>query len=228
MRLLLIEDDRETAEIIAEGLRGAGHELTTAFDGESGLAAALKGGWDVLVVDRMLPGLDGLIVVRELRSRSMAVPVLFLTTVGGISDRVEGLNAGADDYLVKPFAFPELVARIAALGRRSALAATPKETVIRVADLEIDLLARTVRRSSRPITLQPREYRLLEYLASNAGQVVTKTMLLEHVWNFHFDTNTTIVESHISRLRDKIGRDAPDLIQTIRGSGYSLSATKDG
>lgn len=222
MRLLLIEDDPETSAFVAEALRDAGHELEAAADGQAGLHAALAGGWDVLIVDRMLPRLDGLSLVRMLRAGGVSVPVLFLTTLDGIDDRVQGLNAGGDDYLVKPFALPELVARVAALGRRSST--SPAQTKLRVGDLEVDLLSRTVRRGTAAITLQPREYRLLEVLMRNAGQVVTRTMLLEKVWDFHFDPGTNIIESHISRLRDKLGRAGGDLIQTARGAGYMLRA----
>lgn len=222
VRILLIEDDKETAEYVDQGLREEGHELHLASDGRSGLLRAAGDGWDLLIVDRMLPNLDGLGVVRLLRQSGVQTPVLFLTTMGGIDDRVTGLNAGGDDYLAKPFAFAELVARVAALGRRPRT--TPAPTVLRIADLEVDLLARSVKRGGRGIELQAREFRLLEYLARHAGQVVTRTMLLENVWNFHFDPRTNIVESHVSRLRSKIDADAPQLIQTIRGAGYRLRA----
>jgi len=220
MRLLLIEDDAETAAFIAEGLREGVHELHIAAEGRAALIRAAGEVWDVIIVDRMLPGLDGLSIVRMLRASDVTTPVLFLTTLDGIDDRVAGLNAGADDYVVKPFALAELAARIAALGRRRQLPAAV--TQLRVADLEMDLLARTVRRGSEPIMLQPREFRLLEHLMRREGEVVTRTMLLEQVWDFHFDPNTNIVESHISRLRDKLGRDAPELIHTVRGAGYML------
>jgi two-component system OmpR family response regulator len=222
VRILLIEDDPETAEYVVAGLQSEGHELQVAIDGRSGLLCAAAEDWDLLIVDRMLPGLDGLGVVRTLRASGVAAPVLFLTTMGGIDDRVTGLNAGGDDYLVKPFAFAELAARVAALGRRPQRAGP--ETVLRVADLEMDLLTHSVRRGGQAIELQPREFELLRYLMRHAGQIVTRTMLLENVWNFHFDPRTSLVESHISRLRGKIDRGRPELIHTERGSGYSIRA----
>ncbi|HEY1710373.1 MAG TPA: response regulator transcription factor [Rhizomicrobium sp.] len=223
LKILLIEDDAETAGYVAQGLSEEGHSLHVARDGRDGLFRSSGEEWDLLIVDRMLPGLDGLALVRTLRAGGIKTPVLFLTTLGGVGDRVEGLNAGGDDYLVKPFAFAELVARVAALGRRPQTMTA--ETVLRVADLEMNLLARTVRRGASPVILQPREFRLLEYLLRHTGQVVTRTMLLEGVWDFHFDPRTNIVETHISRLRAKLHRaDAPDLIHTVRGAGYSLHA----
>jgi two-component system, OmpR family, response regulator len=222
MRVLLIEDDGEAADYIAQGLRDEGHELHIAPDGRSGLFRATGEDWDLLVIDRMLPNLEGLTLTRTLRTGGITTPILFLTALGGIDDRVTGLNAGGDDYLVKPFALAELVARVAALGRRPQR--TAPETLLRVADLEVDLLARTVRRAGEAVELQPREYELLEFLIKHAGQVVTRTMLLEGVWGFHFDPRTNFVESHISRLRSKINNGRPDLIETIRGSGYCLRA----
>jgi two-component system OmpR family response regulator len=222
LRILLIEDDPETAEYVVASLQGEAHDLEVAFDGRNGLLRAASETWDLVIVDRMLPGLDGLSVVRTLRASQIATPVLFLTTMGGIDDRVTGLNAGGDDYLIKPFAFAELVARVAALGRRPQR--TAPETVLRVADLELDLLTRMVRRNGEEVALQPREYELLEYLMRHAGQLVTRTMLLENVWGFHFDPHTSLVESHISRLRGKIDRGRPELIATIRGSGYCIRA----
>jgi two-component system, OmpR family, response regulator len=228
MKILLIEDDREMAGYIVQGLSQEGHNLSVSHDGRDGLFRATGESFDLLIVDRMLPGLDGLNLVRTLRVGGIKTPVLFLTTLGGVGDRVGGLNAGGDDYLVKPFAFAELVARVAALGRRPHHVAA--QTVLRTAELEMDLLGRTVRRggakrSGTDIELQPREFRLLEYLMRHAGQVVTRTMLLESVWDFHFDPRTNIVETHISRLRSKIHRDdAPELIHTVRGAGYSLHA----
>lgn len=222
MRILLVEDDPETAAYLDESLRGEGHELHVVADGRTGLFHAAGEDWDLLIVDRMLPKLDGLALVRTLRGGGVTTPVLFLTTLGGIDDRVVGLNAGGDDYLIKPFAFAELAARVNALARRPSR--PPRETVLRVADLEMDLLGRMVKRAGRRIDLQPREFRLLEYLMRHAGQVVTRTMLLESVWEFHFDPKTNVVDSHISRLRGKIDRDAPELIHTVRGAGYCVRA----
>jgi two-component system, OmpR family, response regulator len=221
MRVLVIEDDRDMAAYIAGGLRDLGHSADVVGDGLRGLQMALEGIYEVLIVDRMLPGMDGLDLVRSLRGRDLHVPVLFVTTLDGIDDRVEGLEAGGDDYLVKPFAFPELAARVNALGRRMRISTA--ETVLRAADLEIDLVKRTVLRSGQRIELQPREFQLLEYLVRHAGQVVTRAMLLENVWDFHFDPQTNIVETHISRLRSKVDRDFSEaLIQTVRGAGYVL------
>ena len=204
MRVLVIEDDPETAAYIVGGFAQNGHVVDHATEGKEGLFLAADGAYDVAIVDRMLPGLDGLALVKTLRGAGIGTPVLFLTTMGGIDDRVEGLNAGGDDYLVKPFAFSELLARINALARRPALATA--ETVLRVADLEIDLLKRSVTRNGRVIELQPREFKLLECLMRHAGRVMTRTMLLEQVWDFHFDPKTNIVETHVSRLRAKVDR----------------------
>jgi two-component system OmpR family response regulator len=221
VRILVIEDDAETAAYLLGGLTEEGHVATVAADGRKGLMLAATEDFDVLVVDRMLPGLDGLAIVRTLRASGVQTPALFLTTMSGIDDRVSGLNAGADDYLVKPFAFSELAARVKALGRRPRTTAVA--TLLKVADLELDLVKRTVRRAGQPIALQPREFRLLEYLMRNAGQVVTRTMLLENVWDFHFDPRTNIVESHLSRLRTKVEKGfTPELIHTVRGAGYCL------
>lgn len=221
MRVLLIEDDAETVGFLVASLEEAGCRVVHAADGTTGLERVLEGGFDVAVVDRMLPALDGLTLVRSFRSAGARVPTLFLTTMSGVDDRVEGLEAGADDYLVKPFAFVELLARLNALVRRPPL--SEPGTRLRVADLEMDLIARTVRRSGEPIDLRPREFQLLEYLLRNAGNVVTRGQLLEKVWDFHFDPTTNIVESHMSRLRGKVDRgfDRP-LIDTIRGIGYIL------
>ncbi len=223
MRVLLIEDDAETASFVGEGMREERHVLEVATEGRAGLVLAASEPWDVIMVDRMLPGLDGLSIVRMLRGSAVRTPILFLTTLDGIDDRVAGLNAGADDYVVKPFALAELKARVAALGRRGQ---TPLQvaTRISIADLTVDLLSRTVRRDGTLIVLQPREYRLLEHLIRHQGEVVTRTMLLEQVWDLHFDPNTNIVESHISRLRDKLGRDRRELIHTVRGAGYVMRA----
>jgi len=221
MRILLVEDDTQTADYVRRGLGEEGHNVAVSGDGRDGLLNAMGEGWDLFIVDRMLPGLDGLSLVRSLRAAGDCTPVLFLTTMDGIDDRVDGLNAGGDDYLTKPFAFAELVARVAALGRRPPQARS--EARLKIADLEIDLLSRRVRRAGHPVELQPQEYRLLEYLARHANQVVTRTMLLENVWDFHFDPRTNVVESHISRLRSKIDRgQEQELIHTVRGAGYCL------
>ena len=223
MKILLIEDDAETAAYILGGLKQHGHVADHAANGRDGLFLASSEAYDVLVVDRMLPGLDGLGIVRTLRATGQRTPVLFLTTLGGIDDRVAGLDAGGDDYLVKPFAFAELLARLNALARRPPLAQV--ETVLRVADLEMDLLKRVVTRGGARIELQPREFQLLEYMMRHADRVVTRTMLLEGVWDFHFDPKTNIVETHMSRLRAKLDRGGdPDLIQTVRGAGYMMRA----
>jgi two-component system OmpR family response regulator len=224
MKVLLVEDDAETHAYVKRGLEQHGHGVDAATSGRDGLFLALGSAYDVMILDRMLPGLDGLAMVKTLRSAGNLTPVLFLTAVSAVGDRVEGLEAGADDYLIKPFSFAELLARMNALGRRPPLAA-PVETVLRTADLEMDLITRTVRRAGREIELQPREFRLLEYLLRNAGRVLTRTMLLEHVWEFHFDPKTNIVETHMSRLRAKIdkGFDS-ELLETVRGSGYRLRA----
>ena len=221
MRILVIEDDRETANYLAKALGEAGHVADKAHDGEAGYELATTGDYDVLVVDRMLPKRDGLSVIADIRAASNRVPVLILSALGDVDDRVTGLRAGGDDYLAKPYAFSELLARVEVLGRRNA----PKEaeTIYRVADLELDRLARKVQRGGEPIILQPREFRLLEYLMKNAGTVVTRTMLLEKVWDYHFDPQTNVIDVHISRLRSKIdkGFDRP-LLHTIRGAGYMI------
>jgi two-component system OmpR family response regulator len=223
MKILLIEDDREIADYLQAGLREHGHAVDRAADGREGLFMATTEAYDVLIVDRMLPGPDGLSLVKVVRAAEIKTPVLFLTTLTGIDDRVAGLDAGGDDYLVKPFAFSELLARVHALGRRLPLSGSP--TVLRVADLELDLLRRMAARGGRQIELQPKEFRLLEYLMRHAGQVVTRTMLLEQVWEFHFDPKTSVVETHISRLRSKIDKGfASELIHTTRGAGYCLRA----
>jgi two-component system, OmpR family, response regulator len=223
MRILLIEDDAETATYLAKALKQNGHLLKHVSDGRSGLLPASNEEFDVLVVDRMLPGIDGLKLVASIREIGVKTPVLFLTALDSVGDRVKGLEAGGDDYLVKPFAFAELLARLNALARRPPLAHVV--TVLRVSDLEMDLLQHKVTRSGEAIEMQPREFRLLEYLMRNAGRVVTRTMLLENVWEFNFDPKTKIVETHISRLRSKIDRNAQQqLIHTVRGSGYVIRA----
>jgi two-component system OmpR family response regulator len=205
------------------GLREEGHLVASAATGGEALTTATEEDFDLLIVDRMIPGLDGLRLVRALRAAERDTPVLFLTALGGVEDRVLGLNAGGDDYLVKPFAFSELSARVAALGRRPR--STSDVVALRVYDLELDLLSRTVRRRDEAIDLQPREYRLLAYLMRHAGQVVTRTMLLENVWDLHFDPRTNVVETHVSRLRTKVDKGfGPELIHTVRGAGYCLRA----
>jgi two-component system, OmpR family, response regulator len=223
MKILLIEDDTETAKFIADGLLEEKHETTIVPHGMDGLNLGMSEAWDLLIVDRMLPQMDGLTLVSRLRSAGIGTPILFLTTLGGVDARVQGLNAGADDYLMKPFSFAELAARVAALGRRRLGFAA--DTILTVADLEINLMKRTASRACLPVELLPREFRLLEYLFKHLGQTVTRSMLLENVWDVHFDPSTTVVETHISRLRSKIDRGhGISLIHTVRGVGYMLSA----
>lgn len=224
MRVLLIEDDRDTAAYVVNGLEEEGHTIDHCSDGREGMAQAMSEPYDVMIVDRMLPGLEGLSVVKTLRSAGCKVPIIFLTALGGVDDRVDGLDAGGDDYLIKPFAFSELLARINALSRRPHLKG--EETRLKVGDLTLDFITRKVYRGTTEIDLQPREFRLLEVLMRNKGRVVTRTMLLERVWSFHFDPKTSVVETHISRLRSKIDKPfGTELIHTVRGSGYSLHET---
>jgi two-component system OmpR family response regulator len=221
MKLLVVEDDRETAAYLAKGLGESGYTVDCAADGREGLFLASSGSYDAIVVDRMLPGLDGLSLLGALRAAEIRTPALILSALGSVDDRVKGLRAGGDDYLVKPFAFSELLARIEALLRRGAAVAAT--TRLAVGDLELDLLTRTVRRSGKPIELLPREFSLLEYLMRNAGHVVTRTMLLEHVWDYHFDPQTNVVDVHVSRLRQKIDKSFEyPLLHTVRGAGYCL------
>ena len=221
MNILVVEDDSDTANYLIKGLRESGHTVDHAADGKEGLFLAMEGRHDVMVIDRMLPGLDGLSIVRTLRASANRTPVLILSALGEVDDRVHGLRAGGDDYLVKPFAYSELLARLEALLRRGNSSAA--ETVLRVGDLEMDLLSRSVRRAGQALDLQPREFRLLEYLMRHAGQVVTRTMLLEGVWDYHFDPQTNVIDVHISRLRGKIDKGfEPALLRTVRGAGYSL------
>lgn len=222
MRILIAEDDAETAEFVAQGLRELGHVVTVVGDGMDALHIGLEDHHDVIVLDRMLPGRDGLTVLKALRAGKIVTPVILLTALGRIEDRVEGLGAGADDYLVKPFAFAELMARIQALARRAPLTeSTPTE--LSWGPLHVDLIKRLVTREGRPVLLQPREYRLLEELIRGEGRIVTRTMLLENVWDFHFDPQTNIVETHLSRLRAKLNEGGrPDLIETVRGAGYRM------
>jgi two-component system, OmpR family, response regulator len=221
MRLLIVEDDRDAADYLVKAFREVGHIADAAKDGEDGLAMALDGAYDVLIVDRMLPKLDGLVMIGTLRSKSIETPALILSALGQVDDRVKGLRAGGDDYLPKPYSFSELLARVEVLARRRG--GRSEETVLRVADLELDRLSHQVRRGTGEITLQPREFRLLEYLMKHAGQVVTRTMLLENVWDYHFDPQTNVIDVHISRLRSKIDKGfSQPLLHTVRGAGYMV------
>ncbi len=223
MRILIIEDDLEAADAMSRGLLDAGFETQIAGDGEAGLEAARKGGFDVLVVDRMIPKMDGVKVVEAIRRDGDQTPVLFLSALGEVGDRVAGLKAGGDDYLVKPYAFAELIARVEALSRRRETGSV--STSLKVGDLEMDLLGRSVHRAGQEIDLQPREFQLLEFLMRHAGQSVTRTMLLEKVWEYHFDPQTNVIDVHISRLRGKIDKGFPRaMLQTVRGAGYRLEA----
>ena len=225
MRILVIEDDRDVSSHIANGLKEAGHTVDQSFDGKDGLFLGTTEAYDAIVLDRMLPKVDGLTILRTLRASSVTTPVLVLSAIGEVDDRVAGLNAGGDDYLVKPFAFSELKARLDALLRRSEAQPQAASTRLALADLDMDLLRREVHRGGLKIDLQPREFQLLEYLMRHAGQVVTRTMLLEAVWGYHFDPQTNVIDVHISRLRNKIDKDFDiPLLHTIRGSGYRLDA----
>jgi two-component system OmpR family response regulator len=221
MRVLVIEDDRETANFLQRALKENGHIADIAGDGETGFALAREEGWDVIIVDRMLPRLDGLALIEKMRAEGQRTPVLILSALGEVDDRVRGLRAGGDDYLTKPYAYTELLARIEALARRP----RPEEQVTRytIGDLSLDRLSHKVVRAGQPIALQPREFRLLEYLMRNAGQVVTRTMLLQNVWDYYFDPQTNVIDVHISRLRSKIDKGfAKPLLHTVRGSGYMI------
>ncbi len=224
-KILIVEDDIEAASYMVQGLRQEGHVVDVAHDGREGLFHASSGLFDAIILDRMMPGMEGLSVLRALRAAGTTTPVLILSALATVDERIMGLEVGADDYLVKPFAFGELVARISALMRRQRENIGTIDTRIVVGDLEIDCLKRTVQRRNQPIDLQPREYKLLEFLARNAGRVVTRTMLIERVWDYHFDPGTNVVDVHISRLRRKIdaGFEIP-LLSTVRGAGYRLSA----
>ena len=221
VKILLIEDDRQVADYVGAGLQEQGYSVTTAYDGQQGKQLAIDKHFDLLIVDRMLPYFDGLSIVKQVRANGNKVPVLFLSALGDVDDRVKGLKVGGDDYLVKPFAIEELLARIEVLLRRKDALPT---TCLKVGDLELDLLTQKVTRSGKNLNLQPREFRLLEYLMKHAGQVVTRTMLLENVWEYHFDPQTNVIDVHVSRLRQKIDKefDTP-LLTTIRGEGYMLS-----
>lgn len=221
MKILLLEDDYATRSHVERSLTSAGHVVDACSNGADAVFLAMQNTYSVLILDRMVPGLDGLSVMKALRVTENRTPILLLTAMDGIEDRVEGLEAGADDYLVKPFAATELVARVNALSRRSPVPVAT--TVLRVGDLEVDLIKRTVTRAGRKIDLQAQEFKLLEYLMRHAGEIVTRTMLLENVWSFHFDPQSNIVESHMSRLRSKVDRGFDrELIQTVRGSGYRV------
>jgi two-component system OmpR family response regulator len=224
MRILVVEDDKDVAGFVVKGLKEAGHVVEHADNGRDGLFLAASEAFDAIVLDRMLPGgIDGLRLLETLRSQNNNTPVLFLSALAQVDDRVRGLKAGGDDYLTKPFAFSELLARVEALARRGK--GEGPTTRLVVADLEMDLLSRAVRRGGQKIDLQPREFRLLEYLMRHAGQVVTRTMLLEGVWDYHFDPQTNVIDVHVSRLRQKVDKPFPTpLIQTVRNAGYMLKA----
>ncbi|MEE8440038.1 MAG: response regulator transcription factor [Micropepsaceae bacterium] len=223
MRILVVEDDLEAQRYLVKGLREAGHVVDDAADGETGLTLAMSRSYDVAVVDRMLPGLDGLKLVESMREERNMTPVLFLSALSDVDDRIKGLRAGGDDYLTKPYSFAELLARLDALMRRRDPGAV--KTKVLVGDLELDLLSRTARRDESSIDLQPREFRLLEYLMRHQGQIVTRTMLLENVWEYHFDPQTNVIDVHISRLRAKIDKGYPQpLLHTVRGAGYMIRA----
>ncbi len=227
MRILIIEDDADVASYLTRALGEVGHVADHCADGESGYEMAATSDYDVLVVDRMLPKLDGLSMLKKLRGHQVDTPALILSAMGQVDDRVEGLRSGGDDYLAKPYAFSELLARIEVLAKRKK--SEDQDTVLVVADLKLDRLSHKVTRAGTKILLQPREFRLLEFLMKNAGKVVTRTMLLEKVWDYHFDPQTNVIDVHISRLRAKIDKDFPvQLLQTIRGSGYILQAPSGG
>lgn len=223
MRLLVIEDDKDVSAFIEKGLKEAGHNVDTAYNGKDGLFLATTEGYDVLIVDRMLPELDGIKIIKTLRGAGDETPVLILSALGEVDDRVEGLRSGGDDYLTKPFAFAELLARIEILSRRKSGDGNAAETQLSAGDLTLDLLSRKVTRGDYEIELQAKEFRLLEYMLRNKGQVVTRTMLLEHVWDYHFDPQTNVIDVHVSRLRSKIDKDFDEpIIRTVRGAGYII------
>jgi len=223
MKILLLEDDQNSAEFIIRGLREHGHSIDHCDNGLDGLAMAQEGQYDVMIFDRMVPRLDGLTLARTLRGTGVTTPILFLTALGSIEDRVSGFDAGGDDYLIKPFAFAELYARVCSLAKRPPL--SDVTSVLTAADLSMDLIRRSVTRDGKAIELLPTEFKLLEFLLRHVGQVVTRTMLLEGVWDFHFDPRTNLVETHISRLRSKVDKGfSKPLIQTVRGAGYMIDA----
>ena len=227
MKLLVIEDDREAAAYLVKGLSESGYVVDHAPDGRDGLFLGTSNQYDALIVDRMLPGMDGIKLIGALRAAEVRTPVLILSALGAVDDRVKGLRAGGDDYLVKPYAFSELLARLEALLRRGG--PSNATTKLQVDELEMDLLARAVRRAGQAIDLLPREFRLLEYLIRHAGQVVTRTMLLEHVWDYHFDPQTNVIDVHVSRLRQKIDKGfSHPLLHTVRGAGYMLRGRDRG
>ena len=223
MRILVIEDDPEVSAYIAKGMKEAGHTVDPAYNGKDGLFLASTEGYDVLIIDRMLPAPDGLTIIKTIRGAGNTTPVLILSALGEVDDRVKGLRSGGDDYLVKPFAFTELLARIEILGRRQDKNANATETILSAGDLDLDLLSRKVIRAGKEIDLQSREFQLLEYIMRHKGQIVTRTMLLEHVWDYHFDPQTNVIDVHISRLRGKIDKGfETKIIRTVRGAGYII------
>ncbi|MDG1286728.1 MAG: response regulator transcription factor [Rickettsiales bacterium] len=222
MKMLLIEDDTQVQAYIAKGLKEAGHTVDVSGDGKEGLFLATTEQYDVMILDRMLPSLDGLTILKTLQGSENQTPVIILSALGEVDDRVKGLRAGGDDYLVKPFAFAELMARVEVLGRRNQSGNSSQVTALSVSDLKVDLLSRKVTRADEGVDLQTREFNLLEYLLRHKGQIVTRTMLLEAVWNYHFDPQTNVIDVHISRLRKKIGDKEGKLIQTVRGAGYII------
>jgi two-component system, OmpR family, response regulator len=225
MRILVIEDDRDAAIWLLKGLRESGHVVDHAADGEQGLAMALEGLHDILIVDRMLPKLDGLSIIRAIRAKNVTTPALILSALSDVDERVRGLRAGGDDYLAKPYAFSELLARVEGLMRRRGQ--DGQETKLKAGDLEMDLLTRSVTRAGKDIPLQPREFKLLEFLMRNAGHIVTRTMLLENVWDYHFDPQTNVIDVHVSRLRSKIDKGFTDpILHTVRGAGYMIRAVQ--
>lgn len=222
MKILLVEDDEKLSDYITNGLKEAGHVVDCSTDGKDGLFLATTEQYDAIILDRMLPSLDGLTILKTLRGAKNHVPVMVLSALGAVDDRVSGLRAGSDDYLIKPFSFSELLARVEALHRRGSVENGHQETTLTAGPIEIDLLKRKVSSNGEPITLQTREFNLLEYLMKHKGQIVTRTMLLEHVWDYHFDPQSKVIDVHISRLRKKIGDTPASIIKTIRGAGYII------